>query len=198
MEIVEQIPKEIFVSAHKQALEKITRRDKHAYLVGMHTANMKILNKVRKTIVPPMRVYVSEITDKGVVSSNIEYRIQYNHTTVPLGHVYGGSGYLCLGNIPVPAFVSPYNLMLPLETLFLYNDQNVNHGNASLKLSHKQDADVRELARRYGLQVNTDSTNYIPYDTLWDLGAQLLELYEKSDAFEIANLLFNIVFERKD
>ena len=95
MEIVEQIPKEIFVSAHKRALENITRRDKHAYLVGMHTANMKILNKVRKTIVPPMRVYVSEITDKGVVSSNIEYRIQYNHATVPLGHVYGGSGYLC-------------------------------------------------------------------------------------------------------
>ena len=192
MEIVEQIPKEIFVSAHKQALENITRRDKHAYLVGMHTANMKILNKVRKTIVPPMQVYVSEITEKGVVSSNIEYRIQYNHSTVPLGHVYGGSGYLCLGNIPVPAFVSPYNLMLPLETLFLY------HGNASLKLSPKQDSNVRELARRYGLQVNTDSTNYIPYDTLWDLGAQLLELYEKSEAFEIANLLFNIVFERKD
>ena len=198
MEIVEQIPEEIFVSAHKRALENITRRDKHAYLVGMHTANMKILNKVRKTIVPPMRVYVSEITDKGVVSSNIEYRIQYNHATVPLGHVYGGSGYLCLGNIPVPAFVSPYNLMLPLETLFLYNDQNVNHGNASLKLSPKQDSNVRELARRYGLQVNTDSTNYIPYDTLWDLGAQLLELYEKSEAFKIADQLFNIVFERKD
>jgi hypothetical protein len=198
MEIVEQIPKEIFVSAHKQALENITRRDKHAYLVGMHTANMKILNKVRKTIVPPIRVYVSEITDKGVVSSNIEYRIQYNHATVPLGHVYGGSGYLCLGNIPVPAFVSPYNLMLPLETLFLYNDQNVNHGNASLKLSPKQDSNVRELARRYGLQVNTDNTNYIPYDTLWDLGAQLLELYEKSEVFKIADQLFNIVFERKD
>jgi len=197
MEVVDKVPEQVKENIHEQALEKLARREKRAYRVGMHTANMKIMGEVRKTIIPSMDLYISDVTNKGVISSHIEYRISYNNTTMPFGHVYGQSGCLCLGNIPVPPFVDPHNLMDPLETLFLYNDRNINHGGAKLPITPKQDDAVRQLATCYNIEVNTQDCHYIENDTVWDLCAQLLEKYNIFDAFSIADKLFTIVFERE-
>lgn len=197
MEVVDKVPEQVKENIHEQALEKLARREKRAYHVGMHTANMKIMGEVRKTIIPSMDLYISDVTNKGVISSHIEYRISYNNTTMPFGHVYGQSGCLCLGNIPVPPFVDPHNLMDPLETLFLYNDRNINHGGAKLPITPEQDRAVRRLATCYNIEVNTQDCHYIENDTVWDLCAQLLEKYNIFDAFLIADKLFTIVFERE-
>lgn len=197
MEIVDKVPDKVKENIHEQALEKMALREKRAYHVGMHTANMKIMNEIRKTIIPPMDLYISGITKNGVISSYIEYRVAYNNATIPFGHVYGQSGCLCLGNIPVPPFVEPHNLMDPLETLFLYNDRNINHGGAKLPITPEQDKAVRQLAARCDINVNTQDCHYIENDTVWDLCAQLLEKYDIFDAFSIADKLFKIIFERE-
>ena len=87
--------------------------------------------------------------------------------------------------------------MDPLETLFLYNDRNINHGGAKLPITPEQDRAVRELATRYNIEVNTQDYHYIENDTVWDLCAQLLEKYDIFDAFSIADKLFTIIFERE-
>ena len=88
--------------------------------------------------------------------------------------------------------------MDPLETLFLYNDRNINHGGAKLPITPHQDRDVRELASRYTIEVNTPDCNYIENDTVWDLCAQLLDKYDIFDAFSIADKLFTIVFGKEE
>lgn len=73
MEVVDKVPEQVKENIHEQALEKLARREKRAYHVGMHTANMKIMGEVRKTIIPSMDLYISDVTNKGVISSHIEY-----------------------------------------------------------------------------------------------------------------------------
>ena len=194
MKIIDKLPETLFQTIHEQALLALSTRDNAAYHVGMHTANMKINGEIRKTIIPPLDLYISKVTEKGVVSSDIDYRISYNHTTFPLGHVYGQSGYLCLGNIPVQPYVSQYNLMAPLETLFLYNDKNINHGGAQLPITVEQHEEVLVWANEVDVTVNANADQYLKNDTLWDMCAQLLEKYDTDTAYDKANGLFNIIF----
>lgn len=192
MKIINEIPEELLDNIHTKALKSLTR-DRATYTVGMHTARMKINGAMRKTIIPPVNIYISRVTKQGVISSDIDYRIVYNGQTFPLGHVYGGSGYLCLGNIPVPPYVSETDLMLPLETLFLYNDR-VMHGNPKLNISNDQHKAMMSWALRNNIALNTTPNRYLHEDVLWDLGAQLLEKYDIETAYSEADVMFKIAF----
>lgn len=164
----------------------------------MHTAQMNINGTIRPTIIPPLNLYIDQITEQGVVSSAIEYRVGYDGRSFPFGHVYGQSGYLCLGNIPVPAFVSPYDLMNPLETLFLYNDRNLRHGGNHLSLSKASYAQLTKQVNQQGFSLTTPKDH--PYDllaldTIWDLGAQCLQKRSREDAYDQMEHWFRIIFQ---
>ena len=114
-----------------------------------------------------------------------------------MGHVYGASGHLCLGNIPVPRFVDIHSLMTPLETLFLYNDRNLNHGNPKLDISDEIHEKVCEFAQIHQLTI-PQSKQYLMYDTVWLLGAELLEQNDTQTAYELAETLYKIIFKERE
>ena len=196
MELLEKPPEKLFYTIHQKALADLSTRSKATYTVGIHTARMKIRGEIKRTIIPPMSIYISKITECGVVSSDIDYRITYNGQTFPLGHVYGNSGYLCLGNIPVPKFVSEYDLMSPLETLFLYNDRNQNHGEPKLNIDSDKHLKILNWCVRHGVNIISEKHDYIAHDTVWDIGHQLLEQYTTEKAYELADELFKIIFTK--
>lgn len=195
MQIVEKLPKTLFDSIHKKALAKLSKCQKAAYLVGIHTARMKIMGETRKTIIPPLNVFISNVTEKGVMSDCIDYRVTYNGQTFPLAHVFGSSGHLCLGNIPVPRFVSKYDLMLPLETLFLYNDRVLSHGNPRLRITDDQHIEIAKWCRNHQIDIGPNH-NYLKHDTVWRIGAELLEKYSTGKAYEYADEVFSLIFTK--
>lgn len=196
MQIIQEIPSELFETIHESALKSLTRHNS-AYNVGMHTARMNINGTIKKTIIPPLRLFISRITSEGVVSSQIDYRVTYNNQTFPLGHVYGASGYLCLGNIPVPPFVKPTDLMTPLEILFLYNDR-VLHGSPKLNISEQQHKALVTWAMKHNIAINATRHEYIKKDVLWDIGARLLQMYDIETAYEQADIMFKITFKYEE
>lgn len=197
MEIIKQLPKYFFESVQDKAIRQLSVLKKPGYYVGMHTVRMNINGVIRKTIIPPLYLYTNGLTEKGVDSRHIDYRIAYDGRPFPFSHVFGKSGWLCLGDIPVPYYVSPYDLMSPLETLFLYNDRNVNHGGAKLKMTANQSNWLTHWADSLNLQINTTKPDLIPHDTLWDLNAQLLEKYPIDTAYQHAEELFQAMFPPK-
>lgn len=194
MELINKLPDYLFYNIHQKALAGLSTRDKSTYTVGMHTANMNINGIIKKTIIPPLNIYISTITEKGVISSDIDYRITYNGQTFPLGHVYGASGYLCLGDIPVPAFVSRYDLMHPLETLFLYNDRNKHHGSPRLNISKNKHMTVCRWCEGHDIYIDQNQLDYIANDTVWYICSELLERYDTNTAYRHADALFTIIF----
>ena len=84
--------------------------------------------------------------------------------------------------------------MAPLETLFLYNDKNINHGGAQLPITKEQHNEVLSWASEVEITVNANADQYLKNDTLWDMCAQLLDKYDTETAYENANRLFNIIF----
>lgn len=196
MELVKELSDELFQSVHDLALSRLSSSKDRAYEIGMHTARMNINGDIRRTIIPPLYVFAGKMTENGVVSTDIDYRIVYNNQTFPMGHVYGGSGHLCLGSIPVPRFVDIHSLMTPLETLFLYNDRNLGHGNPQLDITNEMHKKVCEFARIHQLTVPA-SKNYLVYDTVWVLGAELLEKNDTNTAYELAEKLYQIIFKER-
>ncbi len=197
MELIDELSDELFKSVHDLALSKLTSSRDRAYEIGIHTARMNINGEVRRTIIPPLYVFAGKATENGVISTDIDYRIVYNNQTFPMAHVYGASGHLCLGNIPVPRFVDIHSLMTPLETLFLYNDRNLNHGNPKLDISDEIHEKVCEFAQIHQLTI-PQSKQYLMYDTVWLLGAELLEQNDTQTAYELAETLYKIIFKERE
>lgn len=197
MKQVKQIPQSLLATIHEKTLAKIAVRDNYLYQVGMHVAKMRFEDGVCDTIIPPLNIYISRITEKGVVSSEIEYRISYDNGSFPFGHVYGGAGYLCLGDIPVPRFVSEYRLMEPLETLFLYNDRNTSHGGAELRFNLDATMEIKQWLESNGLGyivLPEPEHNWVRRDTVWVIGRELLNHYSVDRAYEKADEIFKLIF----
>lgn len=194
MEIIQEVPKKTFDTIHQKAIRDMAQSDESAYIVGMHTARMNIRGEIRKTIIPSVTIFIPRQTELGVNSYMIKYHVTLNAQTFPLAHVYGSSGYLCLGNIPVSPYVSSHNLMAPLETLFLYNDRYVNHGHPTLNISVTQHKKIVEWCHDNELEIKSDKHDYILNDTVWDIGAQLVEKYDIETAYQLADEFFRLCF----
>lgn len=193
MKLLKELPKDLFHNIHQQALASMSKHALSAYTVGIHTVRMNINGIIKETIIPALSVSIPKITKKGVQSSNIDYRMNINGQPLPFAHIYAGSGHLCLGNIPVPPYISPYNLMAPLEILFLYNDRNSSHGGAHITLTPEQERQLDSYCNENNLEKISDS--YVENDVIWDLCAQLLEQNDKEIAYKKAEKLFEIVFK---
>lgn len=202
-------------SENKKALRQILHNRDLSTIIPIHTANMSIykpenddrnLPKIRPTIIPPLAIYIDTkgIKNGKLSRASITYRIAYNNNPIPLSHVYNNSGSLCLGSIFVPAFVPVHSPQLPLETLFLHNDRNVNHGQPKLKLTQKQLLEIKLVLNsmmipdknyiKNKFPIDVTQSDWIATDMLWQIGAEMLELFPKHKALYNMNIIFQLVF----
>ena len=203
MKRINKLPNEIknkILTEHQKALSKMLD-EKVAVVLPIHTANMNIIENgvetIRKTIIPPLAVYVGDFVVGGKVKSReIKYNILYNKKPLPIAHIYRASGHLCLGSIFVPQFIPAHSPQQPLETLLLHNDRNTSHGNPQLPISEEQRNDLEEIRKTYLPDHKIDfEANWVLNDTLWLMGSYLLETHDKETAFKIMDDVFKIVFK---
>lgn len=196
-------------SENEKALRKILHNRDLSTIIPMHTANMRIYSDslddpVRPTIIPELSIYIDKhgIKNDQLSRTAITYRIAYNNAPIPLSHVYNDSGSLCLGNIFVPALVPLQSPQLPLETLFLHNDRNMNHGNPKLEISndladkiqHTLDTMMQEYkGELFPIRIDK-SVNWVKYDILWQIGAHMLSIFPKKSAFANMDIIFKLIF----
>lgn len=203
-------------SENEKALRKMMHNRDLSTIIPMHTANMNIYQEfsnepqIRPTIIPELAIYIDKngIKDDQLSRNSITYRIAYNNAPIPLSHVYNDSGSLCLGNIFVPAFVSIHSPQLPLETLFLHNDRNMNHGNPKLPVSCELERKIKITLDRMMQEYNgrpfpfplriEDSVNWVQYDILWQIGSEMLKSFPKKKAFENMDVIFKMIFPPTD
>lgn len=207
--IIDPAIKRTMESENEKALRKMMHNRELSTIIPMHTANMNIYAdgnepQIRPTIIPELAIYIdkSRIKNGQLSRNSITYRIAYNNAPIPLSHVYNDSGSLCLGNIFVPAFVPLHSPQLPLETLFLHNDRNMAHGNPKLPISRELEHRIKTTLDRMTLEYNgrsfplefKESVNWVKYDILWQIGAEMLKLFPKEKAFENMNVIFKMIF----
>lgn len=159
---------------------------KYAMIVPMHVANMKIYSpegdKLTRVILPDIAVFLSQNLIRGnkVSKQGIGYAVAYNGASFPLAHIYSNSGWLCLGSLFVPAMVSLYTPLAPLETLLVFNDRCMSHGNPRLAVSKKQREQLESFLLGWFPSFNDSGIdltkeNYVVEDTIWRISAFVLE-----------------------
>ena len=215
MKLLDTMPEEVkklLQTEHQKALRKLLHNREFSNVLPMHTARMMVNNQLKKVILPPLEIFVDPdipIKNNKISRGAIGYRITYNQVAFPLGHVYGSSGYLCLGNIFVPSMIPINSPQQPLETLLLHNDRNVNHGNPKIPITNKQREDIRSYLEMQHLPTSRthinqiykyiESTNWVKTDTLWEISAFVLDAVGNENlklAFYIMDDIFKCVFPK--
>lgn len=169
--------------------------------------DMEDTTQLEQVIIPSTEIHIREdaFLDKDHLNrDSITYLVTGTNHPFPFGHIYQGSGHVCLGNIFVPSKVSKYSPQQPLETLFLHNDRNLSHGNASLKLSADQVNEVENILSGYGIERSIDvkvsfrqKKELLADDCIWLIGADVYRQRELEDALVIMHHIYGVVFPNK-
>lgn len=167
---------------------------------------------LEETFVPATMIYIKP---KGFLDENyidrdaLTYAIANTRKPFPYGHVYAGSGHICLGNIFVPSKVPRYSPQQPLETLFLHNDRNVHHGESSLTIGAEALEKIDDILKRNGVGLEKETReavkkgiNLVATDGLWLLGADVYRKMSFQEGKRIMTKIYEILFperiERKE
>ncbi len=159
----------------------------------------------RTVIIPPVDVYTSDsaVLKQGFFKRDaLSYFISGTRRVFPYGHVYIDSGYICLGNIFVPSAVSERSAATPLETLFLHNDRNLNHGNSHLSIGQSQAENIGKIIEKTGVLLSELGQAVIDYpgddiianDQIWILSADVAEQKSLPEALNIMSQIFDVIF----
>lgn len=142
---------------------------------------------LEETFVPATTIFIKPkgfLDEDHIDRDSLTYAITNTRKPFPYGHVYAGSGHVCLGNIFVPSKVPCYSPQQPLETLFLHNDRNVSHGGANLVIEKAEIEEIDDILKRNGIQLEKETRgavkpeiNLVKTDGLWLLGA---DVYRKA------------------
>lgn len=195
---------------NNRALYALTNGRHFDTIIPMHVANMRILTSdiseataILPVIIPAMAIYLNEsVARDGLIARDaIGYKIASNHAAFPLSHVFDDSGWLCLGNIFVPARVPLHSPQQPLETLFLHNDRNLAHGHPHLHLTRGTKTAIGQLIREAcGYEVvlpfEVQTTNWVAHDVLWRIGHYLLVNLPTPQAYRVMSTIFALVFPK--
>lgn len=199
-------------SEHEQALDKLFSQTICTYRMPMHVVAMRIkrFNKsegIDRVIIPAIVIHLTDdafITKNTLDRNGIKYSLQSTRRPFPFGHVYQNSGHVCLGNIFVPSEVSCHSPQQPLETLFLYNDRNVNHGESRITLTAADIIRIEDILKSANIQtpdamreVLIPDYNLVRNDAIWALSAFVLHA-NPQNAFAIMHQIFDIVFPPVD
>lgn len=214
MRRVAEIPKTVLQTIEqnqRNQVLKVGREYNHYCDLPIRPVKMRIKDidsdetKLRTTIVPATTIYIAPdgFIDKDTLDRNaITYAVTKTNKPFPYGHIYRGSGHVCLGNIFVPSKISKYNPQQPLETLFLHNDRNLNHGDSYLFLDVSQMANIKYVlvSRKIEITANilfalTDSAaNMIKEDQIWILAAEIYNQKPIMEALQIMAEIYDIIF----
>lgn len=180
--------------------------------IPVRMARMKILKNREhdeaycNVIVPAVDVYTTDtarLKNGYLRRDSLSYYVAGTKKAFPFGHVYAGNGNLCLGTIFVPSGVPENSVTLPLETLFLHNDRNLSHGQASLYIKKEQSKMVSTLLKRHQIVLSelaqdvtmqTGEINIIKNDQIWKLSADVAEQKALPRALEIMEQVYGIIF----
>lgn len=220
MKRLKEIPSSVLTSIkneHDRELRKVFTEYEWYCDLPVRPVRMKILRgrtaELEQTIVPATSIYIRPkgfLDEEHLNRDAITYSIRGMKIPFPYGHIYQGSGHVCLGSIFVPSKVSKYSPQQPLETLFLHNDRNLNHGNASLTLSEETIQGVYGMLQKYGINVSEEvqeslrpNWNVLKDDGVWALGADVYrQVYWQGanvlDAIKIMEEVYGIIFEREN
>lgn len=215
MKIETEIPivvRKRIMTEHERVMARIAKMKKNSAIVPIRTCRMNILQpdgseKLQKTIVPATIISTSELMayDGKLPIGSLTYKIANNGQSFPLGHIFNSSGALCLGTIFVPSMIDEHSLQQPLETLFLYNDRNLEHGSPVLTITANKLDKIREYFKdnlgemlpSWVPRTGNIGQEWLRNDTLWAIGAYVYEKYELHDAYKHMGELFNIIFPPK-
>lgn len=196
---------------HQRALDEIFSNTHSTYHMPMHIVAMRIMQPdkhvtIERVIIPAVVIHLTgdAFIAKDTLDVNcIKYTLQGTHRPFPFGHIYQDSGHVCLGDIFVPSAISCHTPQQPLETLFLYNDRNVRHGDSRIIVSAAQIGQIKEMLRKEDIQLpdNFDTVlqpeyNLVQNDAVWSLSAFVLQ-NAPTKAFAIMQQIFDIIFLNK-
>lgn len=182
--------------------------------VPVRAVRMKVLKNregdetFRTVIVPSVDVYTSNQAKlkKGCLKrDSLSYFIAGTRKIFPFGHIYADSGYLCLGTIFVPSAIPEKSVTMPIETLFLHNDRNLNHGHSHLFIDENQAKAVNTIIKDRNVKLSelaetviTDpGSDIIANDNIWILSADVVDQKSLPDALSIMSDVYDVVFPKK-
>lgn len=216
MKKLKEIPAEVTAgikSAHEEALDKLSSGVITYCVLPVRIVRMRISrtqtereSTLESVVVPEtvIRVTKGALLDKDTLNRDaIRYSIANTNYPFPFGHIYKDSGHVCLGNIFVPSRISKYTPALPLETLFLHNDRNINHGYANLSLSKDVVEGILDILDKYHIKLPKSvqkyfrpDTNLIENDGLWIVSAEVVQqCVEVRKAISIMTEIYQTIFE---
>lgn len=214
MKRLEKVPPEALKrikSDHERAVDQIMKEYQIYCSFPVRPVKMKIkrtenaTGELDTTIIPATSVYLrpNGFIDEDHLDRNaITYAVTGSMKPFPYGHIYAASGHVCLGNIFVPSKISKYCPQQPLETLFLHNDRNLNHGNAKLILSDDSRLKIKVVLDKYGLSISKDAeqclqknVNVIAGDEIWVLGSDVYHnAPDLETAITVMTKIYNYIF----
>lgn len=214
-----EVPQSLLESILREQKERqresqmVLQQYKHYCTLPVRPARMKLLRirenreDMEQTIVPATSVYLGKkpFLDADHLNRDaITYTVAGTKEPFPYGHIYQGSGHICLGSIFVPAKVSRFTPQQPLETLFLHNDRKLSHGGARLFLDEKQVQQVRFLLADAGIDLSVDAdeslkaeNNMLKTDGIWLIGADVYQQMELRNALRLMEKIYQVIFQQK-
>lgn len=164
----------------------------------------KLDEDFRTAIIPAVDVYTA---DKAVLKAGylkrdaLSFFVAGTKKAFPYGHVYDGSGNVCLGTIFVPSAVPERSVTMPIETLFLHNDRNLSHGNSHLIVKAEQVKAIERIIKNNKINLSPLSTgvqaqaDIIKHDEIWSLSADVVDQKPLPEAIRIMARIYDIIFE---
>lgn len=198
-------------TAHERALDSVLKQYQLFCTLPIRPVRMNILRQVEgredleQVIVPATSIHLKPngFLEKNTLNRDaLTYSIAGRRKPFPFGHIYQNSGHVCLGNIFVPSKISRFCPQQPLETLFLHNDRNLNHGKAHLKLSRQQIQQIREHLAQYQISLSVDAdqslvpdNDVLADDGIWVLSADVYQQAETlQQALSCMQYIYQIIF----
>lgn len=195
-------------SISQKALDDVIESKQYAARLPIHTSNMQVEteqdSEIIPVIIPPINIYIDPAgyMDDKIAQRYIAYRVAYNNKSFPISHVFSDSGYLCLGTIFVPELIDYHSPQQPLETLFLANDRNYDHGHPNIPMTKYRMRKVQKLLNVKFIKLPdkliklmSQNYNWAKHDILWRITNEILKQEtDKRVAFTISDELFRIIF----
>lgn len=174
------------------------RRNKH--IIPAHVTRMKVKGTIKQTVVPPIKLTSSQKPKNGeYITGYIHYYLGMgDERSFPLAHIFAG-GSICVGSLPIPAKTPEFDPLLPLETLFLYNDRRISHGSPKIIVDGKMASQIKEILSDHNVNVKMAISpgKWHADDSLWELGAQVIADKKEDEALIIMHQIFNVIFPTK-
>lgn len=214
MKRLDTVPAQVLAAMktdHERAMDSVLKRYQLFCTIPIRPVRMNVLRTIEnregleQVIVPATSIHLKPngYLGKDVLNRDaLTYSIAGRKQPFPYGHIYQNSGHVCLGSIFVPSRISRFCPQQPLETLFLHNDRNLNHGHAHLRLSEQQVIQIREQLKQFHISLSVDADQSIvsDHDILKDDGLWIMsaDIYQQAKTLQQAlacmQQIYQIIF----